>query len=167
MKQEFHASRLILDVSGINANELKFPLLQSIKGRAFKNSSMFKRICSLKVLGKCKSAKLWSEMVKELSDGVTETQILQQQKFEINSHWRKLSMVWERYCNASPKPKLLSFSLFIFSFISQLIWVHLGWNFHRWLSIQKQANWCTIDPFSLKYCTSQHSYPVPLNLTGY
>ena len=40
----------------------------------------------LKVLGKsvglsrrveCKSAKLWGEMVKELSDGVTETQILQ------------------------------------------------------------------------------------------
>ena len=39
---------------------------------------------NLKVLGKsvvlrveCKSAKLWGEMVKELSDGVTETQILQ------------------------------------------------------------------------------------------
>ena len=37
----------------------------------------------LKVLGKecrrveCKSAKLWGEMVKEFSDGVTETQILQ------------------------------------------------------------------------------------------
>ena len=37
----------------------------------------------LKVLGKsvggleCKSAKLWGEMVKELSDSVTETQILQ------------------------------------------------------------------------------------------
>ena len=25
----------------------------------------------------CKSAKLWGEMVKELSDGITETQILQ------------------------------------------------------------------------------------------
>ena len=35
------------------------------------------------------------------------------------------------------------FSLFIFSFISQLIWVRLGWNFHRWFSIQKQVNWCT------------------------
>ena len=85
--------------------------------------------------------------------------------FERNSHWRKLSMimVWERYCNASPKPEFFLFSLFIFSFISQLIWVSLGWNFHRWFSIQKQVSWCTIDPFSLKFCTSQHSYPVPLN----
>ena len=88
--------------------------------------------------------------------------------FERNSHWRKLFMimVWERYCNASPKPELFLFSLFIFSFISQLIWVCLGWNFHRWFSIQKQINWCTIDPFSLKFCTSQHSYPVPLKLLG-
>ena len=30
-------------------------------------------------------------MVKELSDGVTETQILQ--KLEGNTHWRKLSMI--------------------------------------------------------------------------
>ena len=84
--------------------------------------------------------------------------------FERNSHRRKLSMimVWERYCNASPKPEFFLFSLFIFSFISQLIWVRLVWNFHRWFSIQKQVNWCTIDPFSLKFCTSQHSYPVPL-----
>ena len=84
--------------------------------------------------------------------------------FERNSHWRKLSliMVWKRYCNASPKPELFLFSLFIFSFIAQLIWVCLGWNFYRWFSIQKQVNWCTIDPFSLKFCTSQHSYPVPL-----
>ena len=70
-------------------------------------------------------------------------------------------MVWERYCNASPIPEFFLFSLFIFSFISQLIWVRLGWNFHRWFSIRKQVNWCTIDPFSLKFCTSQHSYPVP------
>ena len=84
--------------------------------------------------------------------------------FERNSHWRKLSMimVWERYCNASPKPEFFLFSLFIFSFISQLIRVRLGWNFHRWFSIQKQVNWCPIDPFSLKFCTSQHSYPAPL-----
>ena len=84
--------------------------------------------------------------------------------FERNSHSRKLSMimVWERYCNASPKPEFFLFSLYIFSFISQLIWVRLGWNFHRCFSIQKQVNWCTIDPFSLKFCTSQHSYPVPL-----
>ena len=67
--------------------------------------------------------------------------------FEINSHWRKLSMimVWERYCNASPKPEFFLFSLFIFSFISQLILVRLDWNFHRWFSIQKQVllmyNW--------------------------
>ena len=85
--------------------------------------------------------------------------------FERNSHWRNLSMimVWERYCNAFPKPEFFLFSLFIFSFLSQLIWVRLGWNFHRWFSIQKQVNWCTIDPFSLKFCTSQHSYPVPLS----
>ena len=89
--------------------------------------------------------------------------------FERNSHWRNLSMimVWERYCNASPKPEFFLFSLFIFSFISQLIWVHLGWNFHKWFSIQKQVNWCTIDPFSLKFCTSQHSYPVPSILFKY
>ena len=85
--------------------------------------------------------------------------------FERNTHWRKLSMimVWECYCNASPKPEFFLFSLFIFSFTSQLIWVRLGWNFHRWFSIQKQVNWCTIDPFSLKFCTSQHSYPLPFN----
>ena len=84
--------------------------------------------------------------------------------FERNSHWRKLSMimVWERYCNASPKPEFFLFSLFIFSFISQLIWVRLGWHYHGWFSIQKQLNWCTIYPFFLKFCTSQHSYPVPL-----
>ena len=46
-----------------------------------KDAVMTKR--TLKVLGKsvggveCKSAKLWGEMVRELSDGVTETQILQ------------------------------------------------------------------------------------------
>ena len=53
-------------------------------------------------------------MVKELSDGVTETQILQ--NFERNSHWRMLSiiMVWERYCNASLKPEFFLFALFGF-----------------------------------------------------
>ena len=71
--------------------------------------------------------------------------------------------MWERYFNASPKPEFFIFSLFVFSFISQLIWVRLHWNFHRWFSIQKQVNWCTIDPFSLKFCTCQHSYPVPLS----
>ena len=83
-----------------------------------------------------------------------------------NSHWRNLSMImwWERYSNASPKPDFFLFSLFIFSFISQLIWIRLGWNFHRWFSIQERVNWCTIDPFSLYFCTSQHSYPVPLGL---
>ena len=49
--------------------------------------------------------------------------------------------MWERYCNASPKPEFFFFLLlFILSFISQLIWVRLGWNFHRWFSIQKQIN---------------------------
>ena len=86
--------------------------------------------------------------------------------FERNSHRRKLSMimVWERYCNTSPKPEFFLFPLFMFSFVSQLIWVRLGWNFRRWFSIQKQVNWCTIDPFSLLFCTSQHFYPVPLSL---
>ena len=72
-------------------------------------------------------------------------------------------IMWcERYSNASPKPDFFLFSLFIFSFISQLIWIRLGWNFHRWFSIQERVNWCTIDPFSLYFCTSQHSYPVIL-----
>ena len=86
--------------------------------------------------------------------------------FKENSHWRKLSMimVWERYCNASPKPEFFLFSLFIISFISQLIWGRLGWNFHRWFSIQKQVNWCTIDPFSLKFCTSQSPTLLPSTL---
>ena len=89
--------------------------------------------------------------------------------FERNSHWRKLSMimVWERYCNASPKPELFFiFFVYIFLHISannffyyESVWVEI---FHRWFSIQKQVNWCIIDPFSLKFCTSQHSYPVPL-----
>ena len=85
-----------------------------------------------------------------------------------NSHWRNLSMImwWERYSNASPKPDFFLFSLFIFSFISQLIWIRLGWNFHRRFSIQERVNWCTIDPFSLYFCTSQHSSPVPLKFGG-
>ena len=105
-------------------------------------------------------------MVKELSDGVTETQILRKlwKKWSLEKIiYKCMIMMWERYCNASPKPEFFLFSLFVFSFISQLIWVRLHWNFHRWFSIQKQVNWCTIDPFSLKFCTSQHSYPVPLN----
>ena len=36
---------------------------------------------------------------------------------------------------------VLLFSLFIFSFISPLIWVGLGWNFHRWFSIHQQVKW--------------------------
>ena len=38
------------------------------------------------------------------------------ESFERNSHWRKLSMimVWERYCNASPKTEFFLFSNFIF-----------------------------------------------------
>ena len=79
-------------------------------------------------------------MVKELSDGVTETKYCK--NFERNCHWRKLSiiMVWERYCNASPNPEFFLFSLFIFSFISQLIWVRLGWNLHRWFSIYTETS---------------------------
>ena len=62
--------------------------------------------------------------------------------FERNSHWRKLSMIilWERYCNASPKPEIFLFSLFIFTVISQLIWVRLGWNFHRWFSMHAKTS---------------------------
>ena len=39
-------------------------------------------------------------------------------RFERNSHWRKLSMimVWERYCNASPKPEFF-FIFFVDIFI--------------------------------------------------
>ena len=58
-------------------------------------------------------------MVKELSDGVTITQILQ--KLRKNSHWRKLSMimVWERYCYASPKLEFfVIFFVYIFIHIS-------------------------------------------------
>ena len=38
--------------------------------------------------------------------------------FERNGHWRKLSMimVWERYCNASPKPEFF-FIFFVYIFI--------------------------------------------------
>ena len=38
--------------------------------------------------------------------------------FERNSHWRKISMimVWERYCNASPKPEFF-FIFFVYIFI--------------------------------------------------
>ena len=40
--------------------------------------------------------------------------------FERNSHWRKLSMImmWERYCNASPKPEFFIFFVYIFIHIS-------------------------------------------------
>ena len=58
-------------------------------------------------------------MIKELSDGVTETKYCK--SFERNSHWRKLSMimVWERYCYASPKPGFFFiFSVYIFIHIS-------------------------------------------------
>ena len=87
--------------------------------------------------------------------------------FQRNSHWKKLSVImwWERYSNASPKPDFFLFSLFIFSFISQLIWIRLGWNFHRWFSIQEWVNWCTIDPFSLYFCTSKHSL-IPSTFKG-
>ena len=62
--------------------------------------------------------------------------------FERNSHWRKLSMiiVWERYCNASPKPEFFLFSLFIFSFISRLMWVRLGWNFHTQMILHTETS---------------------------
>ena len=49
-------------------------------------------------------------------------------------------MVWERYCNASPKPEFFLFSLFIFSFISQVIGVRLGWNFHKWFSMDTETS---------------------------
>ena len=57
-----------------------------------------------------------------------------------NSDWRKLSMimVWERYCNTSPKPEFFLFSLLRFSLQSQLIF--LGWIFTMILNIQKQVN---------------------------
>ena len=108
----------------------------------------------LKVLGKkcrraeCKSAKLWGEKVKELSDGVTETQIVQ--RFERNSHWRKLSMimVWERYCNASPKPELFLF-LFVYIFID--ISANMR-PFGVWVEIFTDDS-----PYRNKYCTIDRS----------
>ena len=101
--------------------------------------------------------------------------------FKRNSHWGKLSMimVWEHYCNASPKPEFFLFSLFIFSFISQLIWVHLGWNFHRWFSIQKTSklmyNWsflfvvlhrATLLPSTFKpiSCVAKHRWSFSVTL---
>ena len=64
--------------------------------------------------------------------------------------------------NASPKAEFFFiFFVYIFIHISANI-SPFGLKFHRRFSIQKQVNWCTIDPFSLKFCTSQHSYPVPL-----
>ena len=40
-------------------------------------------------------------------------------------------MVWERYCNASPKPEFFLFSLFILSFISQLNMSPFGLKFSQ------------------------------------
>ena len=51
--------------------------------------------------------------------------------FERNSHWRKLSMImlWERYCNASPKPEFF-FIFCVYSFIHisakyKSVWVEI------------------------------------------
>ena len=44
---------------------------------------------------------------------------------------------------------VLLFSLFIFSFISPLIWVGLGWNFHRWFSIHQSSKMMNNLPWSL------------------
>ena len=61
-------------------------------------------------------------MVKELSDGVTETQIVANTLKEMVTADNNLClMVSERYCNYSPKPEFFLFSLFVFSFISQLM----------------------------------------------
>ena len=62
-----------------------------------------------------KNAKLWGEMVKELSDGVAETQILQKlwKKYSLE---KTMIMVWERYCNTSPKPEFF-FIFFVYIFI--------------------------------------------------
>ena len=58
-------------------------------------------------------------MVKELSDGVTETRILQK---TLNKIVTGENYLWESVTdNASPKPEFFLFSLFIFPFISQLI----------------------------------------------
>ena len=58
-------------------------------------------------------------MVKELSDGVTETQILQKlERYYSQRREQLLSMimVWECYCYASPKPEFF-FIFFVYIFI--------------------------------------------------
>ena len=55
-------------------------------------------------------------MVEELWDGVTETQILQKTlKKIVTGEKLSMIMVWEHYCNASPKPEFfLVFFVYIF-----------------------------------------------------
>ena len=56
-------------------------------------------------------------------------------------------MVWERYCNACPKPEFFIIFIHISANISLF-----GLKFSQTvLHVQKQVNRCTIDPFSLKF----------------
>ena len=86
-------------------------------------------------------------MVKELSDGVTETQILQK--------------LWK-------KPEFFLFSLFVFTFISQLFFMSLfGLKFSQVILHTETSKLVYNLILSLfEFCTSQHSYPVPLSLSG-
>ena len=84
--------------------------------------------------------------------------------FERNSHWRKLPMimVWESYCYASTKPN------FFFIFLGS-IFIHIsanmslfGLKFLQMILHTETIKLMYNNPFSLEFCTSQHSYPVPL-----
>ena len=85
--------------------------------------------------------------------------------FERNSDWRwhhqlahgVIALLYQLV----QEPEFSWFSLLIFSFISQLIWVRLGWIFQPMILIQVFTvlfNWS----FTLWSYESQHSYPVPV-----
>ena len=82
--------------------------------------------------------------------------------FERNSHRRKLSMimVWERYCNASPKPEFFLFSVYIFIHISANMSL-FGLKFPQMIlnteTSKLMYNWS----FFSVVLHKQHSYPLP------
>ena len=76
---------------------------------------------------------------------------------------------WKKWCESVSVTLLQNqnsflFSLFIFSFISQLIWVRLGWKYHRWFSIQEQVNWCTIKYWSFLFAVLHKPTLLPSTL---
>ena len=93
-------------------------------------------------------------MVKELSDGVTETQILQKL-------WKKYSLEKIIYDKTR---SLFIFFVYIFIHISANM-SPFGLKFSQMIlhteTSKLMYNW------SFLFCTSQHSYPVPLKLRIY